>query len=402
MGSFTYEAINSNGEMVTGKMEAEQEASVSQHLRENGLTVVEIKEEQASPFSGLFQSGPAKVTQGDLSLFSRQLASMLDAGIPVTRGLHTLSRQVTNAGFSKALQEIAGNVEGGMSLTEALGGYPHIFSKLYVGMVESGEIGGTLQESLQSVAEQLHKEKALRDNIRSATFYPMVVSFFAVILLIGMLFFLVPVFVGFFPADAQLPLITQIIISVSDSLRNFWYLWFLVIFAVIFLIRLYLRSETGQRKMDRIKFRIPAFGPLLQKAVLARFARTLSTLISGGIPIMQALESAGRSAGNTMIEDAVNRAAEQISEGKSISAPLEESGVFPPMVTHMIAVGEETGNLPDLLNRIAGFFEEEVEVMSKGLTSMIEPLLLVVVGVVVGIMLISLYLPIFTVITEVN
>ncbi len=402
MGSFTYEAINKYGEIIAGKMEAPQETVVSDRLREKGLTVVDIKEERPSPFSGMFKSGGKKVTQGDLSLFSRQLSSMLDAGIPVTRALHTLSKQVTNPGFGKAISQIAGNVEGGMNLTESLEGHPHIFSKLYIGMVESGETGGSLQESLHAVSEQLAKDKKLRDDIKSATFYPMGVGIFALLLLIGMLFFLVPVFVGFFPPGAELPLITTIIISVSDSLQAYWYIWFSVVFVIIFGIRFYLNSEGGQRNFDRIKFRLPAFGPLLEKAVLARFSRTLSTLISGGIPIMQALESAGRAAGNILVEEAVNNTAQQISEGKSIAEPLEESGVFPPMITHMIAVGEETGRLPELLNRIASFLEEEVEVLSKGLTSMIEPLMLIVVGVVVGVMLVSLYLPIFTIITEVG
>ena len=402
MGSFTYEAINKTGDIISGKMEAEREDIVSDRLREKGLTVVEIKQTTESPFSNLLKPSEKKVSVGDLSIFSKQLSSMLDAGIPLTRSLYTLSEQVNNPSLGNALRNIAANVEGGMNLTEALEAYPHIFSKLYIGMVQSGETGGVLQEALESIAEQLHKDKVLRDNIRSATTYPMAVSIFAVLLLIGMMVFLVPVFMDFFPADAELPLITEAIIAVSESIRNFWYVWLLSVIVFISGLRFYFRSESGQIKMDKIKFRIPAFGPLLKKAVLARFARTLSTMISGGIPIMQALESAGKAAGNIMVESAVKEASEQIHEGKSIAEPLKESGLFPPMVIHMIAVGEETGNLSDLLNRVAGFFEEEVETMSKGLTSLIEPLLLIVVGVVVGIMLISLYLPIFTVITEVN
>jgi len=401
VGSFTYEAINKSGQIVTGKMEAEQETVVSERLRGMGFTVLEINQVRTSPILEMLRSRGKKVSIGDLSLFSRQLAAMLDAGIPVTRALYTLSKQVTNPTLGKALNEIAGNVEGGMNLTEALEAHPHIFSRLYIGMVESGETGGTLQEALQAVSEQLQKDKTLRDNMRSATFYPIVVSVFAVILLLGMMFFLVPIFMGFFPPDAELPVLTQFIINISESLRNFWYLWLLAVVALVAGLRFYVRSDSGRRNWDRLKFRIPAFGSLFEKAVLARFARTLSTMMAGGIPIMQALESAGRASGNTMVEDAVDVASEQIQEGKSIAEPLEESGVFPPMMTHMIAVGEETGALPDLLNRIAEFFEEEVAVMTKGLTSMIEPILLIVVGVVVGIMLISLYLPIFTVITQI-
>lgn len=401
MASFSYQAVNASGEIISGKMEADRENAVIQRLRENGLTVVEVKEVAESPILEMLQGRRKKITLGDLSMFSRQLASMLDAGIPVTRALHTLSRQADNPALGIALQEIASNVESGMNLTESLRSYPHIFPRLYIGMVESGETGGNLQEALQSAAEQLQKDKALQDNVRSATFYPMVVSIFAVILLLGMLFFLVPVFVGFFPADAELPAVTELIIAFSDSLREFWYAWFLGVAVLIIGLRTYLRSDAGRRKWDRVVFKLPAFGGLLHKSMVARFARTLSTLVRGGIPIMQALKSAGGATGNSMVEDAVEVASEQIQEGRSIASPLEESGVFPPMVTHMISVGEETGNLPDLLNRIANFYEEEVETLSKTLTSMIEPLLLIVVGVVVGIMLVALYLPIFTVITEV-
>lgn len=400
MGSYSYEAINKTGELVTGKLEAEKETAVSERLRGLGFTVIDIKPVSTSPIMKMLKGRGKKVSLGDLGLFSRQLAAMLDAGIPVTRSLYTLSHQVTNLTLAKTLKEIAGNVEGGVSLTEALEAHPHIFSRLYIGMVESGEIGGSLQGSLEALSEQLQKDKALRDNIRSATFYPMVVSIFAVLLLLGMMFFLVPIFMGFFPPDAELPFITQIIIFASDFMRAYWFFLLLVIIAMYFGLRSYMRSEAGRRNWDRLIFRLPAFGPLMEKAILARFARTLSTLMYGGIPVMQALESAGRASGNTMVEDAIKKASEQIREGKSIATPLEESGVFPPMMTHMISIGEETGALPELLTRIAEFLEEEVNVMTKSLTSIIEPILLIVVGVVVAIMLISLYLPIFTVITE--
>ncbi len=401
MGMFSYEAINKSGEIVNGKLEADEESAVVQRLREMDLAVVDVKEERTSPVMELFRGRKKKVSLADLSLASRQMAAMLDAGIPVTRVLYTISRQVTNPTLGEALKEIAGNVEGGMNLTEALRGHPQIFSKLYVGMVQSGETGGTLQEALQSISLQLQKDKSLRDNMRSATFYPMVVMVFAFLLLLAMMFFLVPIFMGFFPPDVELPLITQLIINISESLQNFWYLWFLAGAGIVFGLRYYVRSEGGSRNWDRVKFRIPAVGSLIHKAVIARFARTFSTLIAGGIPVIQALESAGEATGSTVVEEAINETTEQIQEGKSIAAPMEKIDVFPPMMVHMISVGEETGALPDLLTRIAEFFEEEVEVMSKGLSSMIEPLLLIFVGVVVGIMLISLYLPMFTVITQV-
>ncbi len=403
MGMYAYEAVDPSGEVVKGKMEADGEATISERLRAKGLTVLEVKEQASSPLMDMLREGGTskKVTLGDLSLFSRQLAAMLEAGIPITRSLYTLAEQTANKGLSKALQDIARNVEGGTSFSESLEGYPHIFDRLFVGMVQAGEIGGTIQETLVALAEQLNKDKALRDNIKSATFYPLIIGIFAVLVFLGMMIFMVPVFVDFFPADAELPGLTQTVVNMSDSIINYWYLYIVVFAAIFFGIRFYLKTDSGRRLWDKIVIRIPGFGQIMHKTVVARFARTFSTLIAGGIPVMQAMNQAGEAAGHSVVEDTVETAAEKVGEGKSIAEPLEESGFFPPMVTHMIAIGEETGALPDLLNRIATFFEEEVETLTRGLTAMIEPLMLIFVGGLVGFMLTSLYLPIFTVITEV-
>ena len=400
MGSFSYEAVNKSGKIVTGRIEAEEQAVVINRLRGMDLMAVDIKEVTDSSLTGQFKIA-RKVKLGDLSLFSRQMSAMLNSGIPLTRALHTLSRQVTNRTLGSALGEIARNVEGGVSFSEALRDYPDIFNELYVNMVGAGEAGGTLEATLTRLSTQLQKDKELRDNIKSATFYPIAVIAFAFIILLGMLFFLVPIFVGFFPADAVLPLPTRVIIAASDGMQAYWYIFFPVLGLLFFGARAYAGSENGKKKLDRIKFRLPIFGDLIQKSVIASFARTFSTMMATGVPVVQALAASGDASGNTMVMEASREAGERIQEGSSISAPLEESGVFPPMVTHMISVGEETGDIPDMMDKVADFFEEEVATMTKGLTSLIEPLMLIVIGVLVGGMLVALYLPIFTVITQI-
>jgi len=400
MGSYDYEAINKSGEVVTGRLEAEDQDSLVQRIRGMGLMPMEIKEVKEGSLFGSFKIS-SKVKIGDLSLFSRQLAAMINSGIPLTRALYTLSKQVTNNTLSSALGEIARNVEGGVSFSEALKSYPNIFSELYVNMIDAGEAGGSLEATLSRLSNQLQKDKELRDNIKSASFYPLAVIAFAVIILFAMLFFLVPIFVGFFPADAELPLPTRIIIGASDGLQAYWYIIFPVLALFIFAIRSYARSDTGKRRLDKLKLRLPVFGELIQKSIIASFARTFSTMLATGVPLVAALTASGNATGNTVVIDAARDAAEKIQEGSTVSAPLEESGVFPPMVTHMISVGEETGDIPEMMDKVADFFEEEVATMTKGLTSLIEPLMLVVIGVLVGGMLIALYLPIFTVITQI-
>ncbi|MFO8192707.1 MAG: type II secretion system F family protein [Bacillota bacterium] len=401
MASFQYEAIKKSGEVVTGTLEADGQGAVVERLRGMGLMATEIKE--GKPASSSFSSFKRrkKVKIGDLSLFSRQLAAMLNAGIPLTRALHTLSRQVENKTLSGALTEISRNVEGGSSLSESLKAYPHIFSELYVNMVNAGESGGSLELSLNRLSNQLQKSKELQDNIKSAMFYPVVVLGFAVIILFGMLFFLVPIFMGFFPEGAELPVPTMMIIALSNLARNYWFIVFPLLILLFFLASAYVKSKKGKERIDRLTYNMPLFGPLIQKTAVANFARTFSTMLSTGIPVVQALDASGKASGNTLVIEAASIAGEKIQEGSSVAEPLEESGVFPPMVTHMISVGEETGEIPEMMDKVAEFFEEEVATITKGLTSLIEPLMLVVIGVLVGGMLIALYLPIFTVITQI-
>lgn len=289
-----------------------------------------------------------------------------------------------------------------MSFSDSLGNYPEVFPSLFVNMIRSGEISGNLDEILKQLSEQLEREKSLRDNIKSATLYPIVVLGFAVLVVIGMLIGVVPVFMKFFPPDMVLPLPTRIIVGISNSARHFWYLYILVTIAIVYGVRYYLQTPSGSRSWDQVRFKLPAFGPLLYRVVMARFTRIMSTLLAGGIPALQALETAGPASGSILVKEAVENTCEKIQEGKSIAGPLDESGVFAPMVVQMVAVGEESGNLPEMLSRVSGFYEEEVATMAKGLTSVIEPLLIIIVGCVVGFMVISMYLPIFLVVTTVG
>lgn len=400
MGLFAYQAVDGSGKLITGRVEAEEEWAAVDRLRKTGLTVVEIKTiKPPSPGGYLFNR---KVKVGDLALFSRQLAAMLNAGIPLTRCLFTLRRQVANPVLQKAVDRVAQEVEGGAGFAEALAAHPDVFPLLYVNMIRAGEVGGTLVEVVRRLSGHLEQEKTLRDQIRTATFYPLTVIAFAFLVTMGMLFFIVPLFVSFFPPGMTLPLPTRLVIAFSDSLRLNWYLWLGGAAGLVLFFRFYLRSPAGGLLWDRVKFRFPVLGTLFQRTVMARFSRTLSTLLAGGIPVLQALEAAGPTAGSIQVAEAVRTVAEKVEEGKSIAAPLEESGLFPPLVTQMVAVGEESGNLPELLTKVAEFYEAEVAALAKGLTSLIEPVLIIIIGCLVAFIVISMYLPIFLAVTSVG
>lgn len=401
MGLYSYEVVDRQGRSITGKMNADHEIAVADNLRKMGLTVLDVTEVRESPFSALFQR-KRKVKIGDLAMFSRQLQTLLESGIPLTRALHTLSYQTTNRDLSQVLNQTAQSVDSGMSFSDSLMNFPDVFSSMYINMIKSGEVSGNLDEVLKQLADQLDRDKSLRDNIKAATFYPLVVLSFAFLVVIAMLVGVVPVFMNFFPEGMELPVLTKIVIGISSSLRSYWYLYIIAIIALVYGIRYYLLTPSGSRNWDRIRFKLPVIGPLLYRVVMARFARIMSTLLAGGIPVLQALETAGPAAGSTLVAESINVTGVKIQEGKNLEVPLEESGIFSPMLVQMVAVGEESGNLPEMLSRVAGFYEEEVATMAKGLASVIEPLLIIVVGCIVAFIVISLYLPMFNVITTIG
>ncbi len=393
MASFTYDGLNRQGQSVHGEVVADNSAAAIDKLREAGVVVTDISEKVIKPAKA---RGGKKVTLTDVSLFSRQMAAMLSAGVPVTRALSTLAKQATNPTLAAAIEDISKSVEGGGTLADAFAQYPKIFNRLFVSMIETGELGGILEQSLMSLSVQLQKEKNLKDNIKSAVSYPKNIGLFAVVLLIVMLAVMVPMFQKMIPGDISVNGLTQFIFNASGSLRSQWYLWILTIAVIVVVGILIKRSPPAHRIWENNKLRMPMFGDFITKMCVARFCRTLATLISGGVTAVEALQSAGPTAGSDLVEKAVNDAVADIEEGKSISESLDKSGIFPPMVIGMIAIGEEAGTLPELLDKVAEFYEEDVEVTSRNLRAMIEPIALILVGGLVGAMLISLYLPIFT------
>lgn len=399
MASFTYDGMNRQGQNVHGEVVADNSSAAMDKLREAGIIVTDIKEKVISERK---KSGGKKVSIQDVAVFARQMAAMISAGVPVTRALATLAKQTTNPTLAAAIVDISENVESGMPLSDAFAMYPKIFDDLFVAMIATGEVGGILEQSLISLANQLQKNKALKDNIKSAVSYPKNIGIFAVILLIAMLAFMVPIFQKMIPAKTELNGLTQFIFNASTSLRTQWYLWILVAVILIVALRFIIKSKFAHTFWEKNKLHMPLIGDFITKMVVARFCRTLATLLAGGVTAVEALQSAGPTSGSDLIKDAVDNAISDIEEGKSISDSLDKSGLFPPMVTGMIAIGEEAGTLPELLDKVAEFYEEDVETTSRNLGSIIEPIALIGIGGLVGAMLISLYLPIFTASTSIG
>jgi type IV pilus assembly protein PilC len=397
MALFRYEAFNIQGQVVSGEISADTQTAALSRLQEGGLTAYDLQEtKEKSKKKGKPLFGGRKVTFGDLSVFSRQLGVMINAGIPVTRAISTLSKQTSNPAMADALDAIARDVESGSGLGDAFERHPKVFNDLYVSMLRAGELGGILETTLMRLAEQLRRDKQLTDSVKSAMNYPKIIMIFASIVFLAMLVALVPIFQGMMVEGAEVPVISAVIFAWSSSIRNFWYFWILGAAVVVILIMAFVKSPTGRRIYENNKLHMPVFGEINLKSVIARFCRTLATLLEGGIPIVQALQSAGPTAGSDVLAAVVVTAAHQIEEGRSIAAPLEQSGVFPPMVTHMIAVGEESGTLPELLDRVADFYEEDVALLSRQLAQLLEPFMLIGIGLLVGSMLIAMYIPMFS------
>jgi type IV pilus assembly protein PilC len=396
MALYAYRALDKQGEIVQDKLEGSGEMAVAHELRQQGLLVIDVKEQSVAqkdilaPFKG--------IRLGDLVVFSRQLATMINAGLPIVRALYILSEQTENPKLNDVVVAVRKDVEAGLSLSESLGKHPEVFSRLYVEMVKAGEIGGILDGVLLRLADQLERDQDLRRKIRSALTYPIVVLILAILAASFMLIFIVPVFAKMFQdLGGTLPLPTRICMLISDILTSI--LGVLVYAGMGLAVVLFLRwkkTERGRKVWGRAVLRIPAkIGDVVKKATLARFARTLATLSAAGVPILQSIEITATSSGNWVVENALLKSRDAIREGIPLYKPLETEPVFPPMVTRMIAVGEETGDIDGMLTKIAEFYESEVDAAVKALTSIIEPLMIVVVGGIVGSIVISMYLPMF-------
>jgi type IV pilus assembly protein PilC len=405
VSTFAFRAVDLAGVPARGEMEASSKSVVSDQLRERGLIVLDINEQRESlQLERIFQRFKS-VNLRALSVFSRQFATLVASGMPMLRSLHALEQQTDDEMLREAIVGVRENVEAGSSIAQAMESQPGVFDQLYRSVVRAGEGSGRLDEALDRVANQLERLDALRRQVRSAMMYPAVVFTLALAVMILVVAVIVPVFVGIFnelaaenpDVDASLPLMTQITVGASDLVTHQWY--FLVGGTVIgtYGFLRWKKTDRGRLLWDRMKLKIPKIGDVVQKVSLARWSRTFSGMVSSGVPILQAIEISGGTAGNAVIGEAMQEVYASVKRGGTIAAPMGHHDIFPPMVEHMVSVGEESGQLETMLSKIADFYEAEVDAKIKALTSLIEPLMIIFVGGVVGFIVISMYLPIFSI-----
>src|SRR2546423_1070406 len=399
MASYTFKAVDLAGVPTRGELDAEDKQAVNSQLRSKGLIVLDIEENKNTDVGDYFGRFK-RVKAQELTVASRQLATMIQSGMSLLRALYVLEEQAKSDKLREALTAIRMDVEAGISLSDALGRHPTIFNDLYVAMVAAGEAGGILEETLERVADQLEKDDSLRRQIKAALMYPILISSFAIVVLLALVAFLVPVFEKVFKEfGGHLPAITQITVDFSHFVTDAPYVLVAVVFGIVFGFRKWKRSKRGRQQWDRFKLRVPwKIGDLVQKVCLARFARTYSALIGAGVPMLQAIEITGKTSGNRVIEKAMRAVGESVRAGGSLTTPMRaEPAAFPIMVTQMIGVGEETGALEAMLAKIADFYEDEVAAGLKALTSILEPVMIIVVGLIVGFIVVSMYMPMFKV-----
>ncbi|HYY64908.1 MAG TPA: type II secretion system F family protein [Gaiellaceae bacterium] len=396
MAAFAYSAISVDGLEQVGEIHAPDTEAAREQLRIRGLLASSLEELPASGEEGA-RNAFKKIKPKTLQIFSRQFATMIEAGLNVVSSLVILEQQTEDVYFSSIVRELRADVEGGLLLSQAMARHPKVFDRLYVSMVEAGEAAGILDTVLDRVAYQIEKATQLKRRVKGAMMYPTMVLIFATLVLIGLLMFLVPVFVKIFATlNGKLPTLTQYVVTASNFLRNDWYIIFPLVFAAIFGIKRFKKTEQGRQLWDRVKLKIPMrIGDVVLKVTMARFSRTLSTLVAAGVDIIKALEITGQTAGNWVIEHALADVRARVHQGVPIAQPLIENEIFPPMVSQMVKIGEETGELEKMLSKIADFYEDEVDAAIQTLTSIIEPVMMILVGLMVGVIVISMYLPMF-------
>ncbi|HDH96514.1 MAG TPA: type II secretion system F family protein [Proteobacteria bacterium] len=393
MPIYVWEGRTREGGIARGEMEAPNEEQVIAKLRSQHVIATKVKKKPKE--ITLFSIGK-KIKTKDVVIFSRQFATMIDAGLPLVQCLDILASQQDNPSFKRVLMEIRADVSAGSSLARALGKHPRVFNDLYVALVAAGETGGILDTILNRLSTYLEKSLALTRRVKSALIYPLVVVIIASILSAVLLIFVIPVFADMFSEfGAELPGPTKFVINMSNFVRHYFLLIILAVIGIVLLVRAVLRTDKGRTAWDTFSLRMPIFGELLRKNAVAKFTRTLGTMISSGVPILDSLEIVAKTSGNKVVERAVMKTRDRIAEGKTIAEPLAETGVFPPMVVQMITVGEATGALDVMLTKIADFYEDEVDVAVDALSTLLEPIMIVIIGGMVGGMLIAMYLPIF-------
>jgi type IV pilus assembly protein PilC len=394
--TYAYKVRDRGGNLISGTLVADNEALVLQRLREQGLTPLEVGKQGR----GLnIELTAKKVKLKELSVFSRQFATMVNSGLPILRALSILADQATNPELSKTLAACRVDIEQGSSLSAALQKHPKVFNDLYVSMVKSGETGGSLDSVLLRLADMIENEVKLRGKIKSAMTYPIAVVALVSLILTAMLLFVVPQFKSIYgQLGGSLPLPTRVLLTISDLFKKFWYIVLIGLFVGRFMFRRWKATPAGRESVDAFKLRVPVFGSLFHKTALARFAGTLAMLLRSGVPILQALEIVSETVNNKVISKAIADVQASVREGESMAKPLSKHKVFPPMVVQMLAVGEETGQVDVMLEKVATFYNQEVEASVDALTSLIEPLLIAVIGGAVGAAVIALYMPMFNII----
>lgn len=403
--TFAYKVKDREGQVHSGEMEGSSQASVSKALRDRGYQPIAVDEKKDSALQkeisipGLTD----RIKLREVAIFSRQFATMINAGLSLLRALSILAEQTPNKAFSRLIIEVKNDVERGTSLSAAMEKHPKAFNQLYTSMVKAGEIGGVLDDTLVRLADTLESQVELRAKIKSAMMYPVAVFGLVVMIVAAMLMFIVPMFEDLY-ADlgGELPVPTKMLLAVSGIVTSYWWALLIGTIGFVVLFRRWIATESGRATFDKIKLKMPIFGNLVHKTAIARFSHTLASLTKTGVPILQAMDIVAETSGNAVVSAAVLDVKASVREGESIAGPLEEHDVFPPMVVQMIAVGEETGALDTMLEKIGSFYDQEVQTMVDGLTSLIEPLLIVVLGATVGGMLISLYMPMFNVINLID
>ena len=397
MPVYSYTARDVDGQLVTGSTAAADESIVRRELREEGLYVISLAEQVERQDLASWWASVRGVSLGDLVIFSQQLATMVGAGIPIMECLRELIDETESPPLRHALQRITRDIQAGSTFSQALARHPKIFSGMFVALVHAGEVGGVLEQSLDAIAESLDKEQELREKVKSAFVYPVVVLVVSAAVVAFMLIFIIPVFEGVYSQfRAQLPAPTRMLIAVSHFMVEYWWIGVLGIVGLALGFRAFIRTELGARIWDRVKLRIPMLGKLVRKIVVARFVRTLGILIGAGVPLLNALRTAASVASNSEFTDAITGVAGEVTEGSSLSAPLRACGKFPNLVPRLVQVGEESGNLDEMLLKTAYFLDRDIEYTVRRLTTLMEPVLTLVLGVVVGAIVISLYMPIFT------
>jgi len=396
MDVYTWEGRSRKGTMERGEISAVNEAAVRLALRRQQIQAIKIEAKAKDILKGFKFSRRKKVKEKDIVVFTRQFATMIDAGLPLVQCLEILASQQDNATLKEVLLKVKADVEAGSTFADALRKHPNVFNELFCNLVTAGETGGILDTILNRLAAYIEKSMNLKKKVKTAMVYPIAVLVIAMVVVAGMLVFVIPVFQKMF-ADmgGTLPAFTQMVINLSDFMRRYFLLVGAVLVALYFVFQRYYKTENGQETIDAYLLKLPIFGSLIRKVAVAKFTRTLGTMLSSGVPILEGLDIVARTAGNKIIEKAILKTKMSIGEGKTIAEPLGASGVFPPMVVQMISVGESTGALDSMLSKIADFFDDEVDAAVAALTSLLEPLLMVFLGSAIGAIVVAMYLPIF-------